>query len=582
MVVHGKEHVFHLQAHGGVEMKSKTIPELVARSADEHKGNIALRMRRGGRFFEISFEELKQETEDMAAGLQAKGVKPGARIAILSENRPEWAIAYLATLRAGCASVPLCPQLKAHELKHILSVAGCEYLFASASFAEVGAEITDGLPSIKGIISLDGDGPLSSSDLAIEGKDSGAHPGMPSEDDLAGLLFTSGTTGMAKGVMLSHKNIVSDVESLCEALEVTPLDNMISVLPLYHTFEATCGMLAPLAMGACVTYARSFKPREILKDIQDTKGTIILGVPLLYEMVLAGIYSGVKKARPLERGVFKTAWGLSRGLEALHLRPGKFLFKSFRKKAGMSSLRLMICGGAPLSHEYAMGFKRLGFTFLEGYGLTEASPVLTVNRLGKEKIGSVGQALPRVEVKIYNPDDTGVGEIIARGDNVMQGYFGAPQETEKVLRDGWLHTGDLGRLDKDGYLYITGRAKSLIVTKAGKNVYPEDIEDELGKSRLLKEVLVVGRTDPETKREKIHAIVFPDYEVLDAEAAERGKPFTSEEIELLVGEEVKKCNTALPDYKKIKEFEIRQEEFPKTSMGKIKRFLFQEKALKVT
>ncbi len=582
MAVHRKEYVFHLQTSGDVKMEFKTIPELVGRSAEEHKGSTALRMRRGGRFFEVSFEQLKEEMEQIAAGLQARGVKPGGRIAILSENRPEWAVAYLAILRAGCASVPLCPQLKAHELKHILSVAGCEYLFASASYLEVSAEITDGLPSIKGIISLDGDGPLSSADLAIEGKDSGAKPQMPAEDDLAGLLFTSGTTGMAKGVMLSHKNIISDVKSLCEALEVTPQDNMISVLPLYHTFEATCGMLAPLAKGACVTYARSFKPREILKDIQETKGTIILGVPLLYEMVLDGIFTGVKKARPLQRGVFRTAWGLSKGLEAVNVRPGRLLFRSLRKKAGINTLRLMICGGAPLSHEYATGFKRLGFTFLEGYGLTEASPVLTVNRLGKEKIGSVGQALPGVEVKIYNPDETGVGEIVARGNNIMQGYFEAPQETEKVLRDGWLHTGDLGRLDEDGYLYITGRAKSLIVTKAGKNVYPEDIEDELGKSTLLKEVLVVGRTDPETKREKIHAIVFPNYELLDAQAGQRGKPFTSEEIELLVGEEVKKCNAALPDYKKIKEFEIRQEEFPKTSMGKIKRFLFQEKALKLT
>jgi len=559
----------------------RTIPELIEAVTQEHKDNTALQIRRAGRFFQVSFSELRAQMEDAAAGLAAVGVVPGSHLAILSENRPEWAISYLATLRAGCASVPLCPQLKAHELKHILVLTKSEYLFASASYMEKASGIIEGLPFVKGIISLDDESDLTLASLQVRGKDAAGPPPMPSEDDLAVLIFTSGTTGTAKGVMLTHKSIVSNVKSLCDALRLEPDDCLLSVLPLYHTFEATCGMLSPLAEGASVTYATSLKPREIIKDIRDSEATIMLCVPLLYEKLLAGVEKGVEKAGTLQKAFFKTAWGLSRGLETIRIRPGRMLFRSLRKKAGIDSLRLMICGAAPISPNTPEAFRRLGFSFIEGYGLTEASPVLTVNRVGRERTGSVGQALSGIELKIHSPDERGVGEITARGDNVMRGYYDAPEETAKVLRDGWLHTGDLGRIDEDGYLYITGRLKSVIVTKAGKNVYPEEIEEELVKSRYIKEALVVGRTDPESKRERVHAIVYPDYEAIDGDAVARGRKFSREEVEELVGTEVKRFSEALPDYKKIKEFEIREDEFPKTPTGKIRRFEFQEKSLKL-
>ncbi|TET44317.1 long-chain fatty acid--CoA ligase [candidate division TA06 bacterium] len=558
-----------------------TIPALVDFAAETYKDKPALQIRRGGRFFQISFQELKSRSEKVAGGLVAVGVSPAGRIAILSENRPEWAISYLATLRAGCTAVPLCSQLKTQELRHIMSVVKSEYLFASARHLEQAFEITEGLRFFKGVISLDGESELTLADLIVKGEDAQSLPPMPSPEGLAVLLFTSGTTGKAKGVMLSHKNIVSNVMSTYEGLSYGSVDNLISVLPLYHTFEATCGMLSPLAKGASVTYARSLKSTEIVKDIQDSGATIMLCVPLLYEKLLAGIHRRLKNARVLDRGLFRTAWGISKGLEHLHVRPGKMLFKSLRKRAGLQTLRLMICGGAPLSPEVGLAFRRLGFTFLEGYGLTEASAVVTVDREGKERLGSVGPALPGIDLRIDNPDENGIGEIAVRGDSVMLGYFEDPQGTAKTIRDGWLYTGDLGRLDKHGYLYITGRSKNLIVTKAGKNVYPEEIEEELLKSDFVKEVVVVGRTDPQTKRERIHAMVYPDYEMIDAEGEVKGRAYTKEEVEALIGEEVKKCNEGLADYKKMKEFELREEEFPKTATGKIKRYLFQEKALRL-
>jgi long-chain acyl-CoA synthetase len=562
-----------------MKMEFTTIPELIRDVSSEFRDRTALQMRRGGRFFQVSFSELGSHMEDSAAGLASLGVQPGARLAILSENRPEWAISYLGVLRAACVSVPLCPQLKAPELRHILTLTESEYLFTSASHMDRALEIVEGLSFVKGIISMDDESDLTLSSLQIRGRDESATPSMPSESDLAALLFTSGTTGKAKGVMLSHKNIVSNVKSLCRALLLKPDDNLISVLPLYHTFESTCGMLAPLAEGASITYATSIKPREIIRDIRDSGATIILCVPLLYEKILAGIDRGVKKAGAFRRGFFKAAWSISKGLESVHIRPGKMFFSSVRKKAGLGSLRLMISGAAALSPEVGRALRTLGFSLIEGYGLTEASPVLTVNREGRERLGSVGQALDGIDLKICNPDEQGVGEITARGDNVMMGYFEAPEETAMVLKEGWLHTGDLGRIDTDGYLFITGRLKSVIVTKAGKNVYPEVIEEELMKSRFVKEALAVGRMDPESKREKVHAIVHPDYEIINKEASARGSRLSKDDIESLVREEVKKCNAALPDYRKIKEFEIREEEFPKTATGKIKRFEFQERSV---
>lgn len=559
----------------------ETIPGLIDFTADQFREKTALQIRRGGRFFQVSFQDLKSQMDDAAAGLRSMGVSPGGRVAILSENRPEWAVSYLGILRSGCTAVPLCSQLKTHELRHVLSLVKCEYLFASASYLEQALEIKGGLSFCKGVISLDGESDLTLADLLIRGRDMGSPLPMPSAEDVAVLIFTSGTTGTARGVMLSHRNIISNVMSLYEALSYGPDDNLISVLPLYHTFEATCGMLSPLAKGASVTYARSLRSSEIIKDVRDSGATIMLCVPLLYEKLLAGIRRGVKKAHILERGLFRSIWGVSKGLELIRVRPGRMFFRSLRKRAGLGTLRLMICGGAPLSPEVPSALQRLGFTFLEGYGLTEASPVLTVSREGKERIGSVGQALSGVDLRIHNPDENGIGEVVAKGDNIMLGYFENPEETAKVIRDGWLHTGDLGRLDEQGYLYIMGRTKSLIVTKAGKNVYPEEIEEELSKSRFIKEVLVVGRTDPETKRERVHVIAYPDQEAIDAEAEARGKQYAREEIQALIGEEVKRCTEGLPDYKKVKEFELREEEFPKTATGKIKRFLFQEKSLRL-
>lgn len=582
MALHRENHVLCLQPDWDtMSVRFETIPELVDFAALTFGEKTALQMRRGGRFFKITYEELRSRSERAAGGLVALDVHPTTRIAILSENRPEWVLAYLAVLRAGCTSVPLCSLLKVHELRHIISLVKSEYLFASAAFLERAHEITDGLPFFKGIISLDGESELTLADLIARGEDVQFLPAMPSPADLAVLIFTSGTTGKAKGVMLSHKNIVSDVMSVYEGLSYGPRDNLISVLPLYHTFEATCGMLSPLAKGATVTYARSLKSTEIVRDIKDSAATIMLCVPLLYENLLAGIQRGLKKASALNRAIFKAAWGVARGLEYIHVRPGRTLFKSARRKAGLKTLRRMICGGAQLSPEVGLAFRRLGFTFLEGYGLTEASAVVTVEREGEERPGSVGPALPGIDLKIDDPDENGIGEIAVRGDNVMLGYFEDPEETARTIREGWLYTGDLGRLDKHGYLYVTGRKKNLIVTKAGKNVYPEEIEEELLKSDFVKEVLVVGRTDPQSKRERTQAIVYPDYEMIDADGNLKRMTYSREDVEALIGEEVKRCNACLADYKKIKQFELREEEFPKTATGKIKRFLFQEKALKL-
>ena len=309
-----------------------------------------------------------------------------------------------------------------------------------------------------------------------------------------------------------------------------------------------------------------------MEGISETGVTVMLGVPLLFEKMLEGLFRAVKEKPPLTRGLFRTLWGITRGMKGLlGLNTGKRLFKSLRKKAGLTSIRLMFCAGAPLSPEVGKGFETLGISFIQGYGLSESSPALTLNPEKKGKMASIGKALPGVEVKIANPDEKGVGEIIARGPNIMEGYYEDPDKSKEVLREGWLYTGDLGWQDRDGYFYIAGRSKNVIVTKAGKNVYPEEVEEELLRSPYIAEVMVYGKSNPETKREEVHAIIYPNYEEL-----EKGNT-KDEEVIRIIDAEIKKHCDKLADFKRVKDFEIRKEEFPKTSTRKIKRFMIQKR-----
>jgi long-chain acyl-CoA synthetase len=396
-------------------------------------------------------------------------------------------------------------------------------------------------------------------------------------DSLAVLIFTSGTTGTSKAVMLSHNNIISNIRSFEPVIKLGENDAMVSIIPMHHTFEGTCGFLYPLYCGAAVHYPPSLKPNDLQRTLKSSGVTCVIAVPLLFEKLLRGVHRKVARSPMPTRILFSTISGIA----SLSKFARKRLFAKVRREMGLETLKYAVAGGAALPAKVAKGLERLGIPILQGYGLTESSPVISVNPLGNPKNDSAGPPIPGVEVKIDEPDETGIGEIAVRGANVMLGYYENKEATDEVLKDGWLYTGDLGHIDKDGYLYITGRMKSIIVTQTGKNIYPEEIEEKLIKSEWIKEVLVVPRIDPETKKEQICAIIHPNYELLEEHSISKGITLAEEDIQSIYKDEVKRCNEGLSAYKKITRFEIREEEFPKTTTNKIKRHLFIERGIKV-
>jgi len=553
-----------------------TIKGMLARSAGLYPYKTALQMRRGEEFYKVTYRELKERVDQLSSGLAHRGLGHGDRVAILGENCPEWVESYLAVTGMGAVAVPLDSQLKSQEIRHILTDSEAQALIVSNNYAEVAAEAAAGLPLLKHIFSMN--------DLArlYEPAETRTLKRQVQLDDLAVIIYTSGTTGSSKGVMLTHKNIMSNVDAGYQTLYYDHHDNFISVLPLHHTFEATAGMLVPLYVGATITYARSLKPKEIIADIRDAGCTIMIGVPLLFEKIYLGILRGVREKDWLTRMAFTASNGVVRSIKSITgQKAGGKVFRSLRDKAGLGSLRLMISGGAALNVEVAKGFETLGFYLIQGYGLTETAPILTINTVKNPDPASVGPAIPGVELKIMEPDGNGVGEVAAKGPNVMQGYYKNLSATQAVMRDGWFLTGDLGYIDERGCLYITGRAKNVIVSAAGKNIYPEEVEAQLLKSPYIAEVLVIGEVNPQTNREEVHAIIYPSAEAFDDYALKHKVKVDEALVERILKQEVRRECSNLADYKRVKHFSVREEEFPKTTTRKIKRYLFIEKKVNV-
>jgi len=520
-----------------------------------------------------SFTEAATAMHSFAAALDAAGVKAGDRVGLVSENRPAMGLAYLGILALGAVVVPLDPQLKSLEAGEILATAGALLAIGSERKLDVLREVkTSRIPALR-LMSLDESSELPSFPDAVR-RFANAPPreikGSPG--DLAALLFTSGTTGRAKGVMLSHANMLSNVEGVANTLEFGPADRFLSVLPLHHAFEFTGGFLCPLRVGASIAYARGLNSTELREDIQTSGATIILGVPLLYEKLLNAIHRGIAEA-PLPRRVLaSTLLGVTRLVRVLTgARIGHALMRPLRERAGMQRLRLFVSGAATLPPELFWGFIDLGWPLLEGYGLTECSPVVAANRPKHPRTGAVGWPLIGVEVRIDQPDAEGNGEIAVRGPNVMLGYYADPQATAEVIRDGWFYTGDLGQFTRDGRVRITGRLKNMIATAAGKKIYPEEIEKQLAGSPYILEVVVMGGRDARGEREEVHAHVLPNLPALEALALSTRVKFDDAFVESVVRREVEARCQALAPYKRVKRVIVRREEFPRTTTGKIRR-----------
>jgi long-chain acyl-CoA synthetase len=376
--------------------------------------------------------------------------------------------------------------------------------------------------------------------------------------DTAVILYTSGTTGRSKGAMLSHANIVTNIESALPHLEVGEGMHTLSFLPINHVFEQVAGVLAPLSVNGTVSIAESLK--KIGQNLVEEKPTYVMGVPAVYRVLLNRIRRGIEE-KPLAKTLFSIPF--TRSLVTAKIK------KSFGKNI------TFISGGAALDPEIARGITSLGITILQGYGITETSPIIAAESPQHRKLGTVGRTIPGVEVRIDHPNEEGVGEILVKGPNVMQGYYKRPRATAEVIVDGWYRTGDLGHLDAKGYLTIHGRVKNLIVTPNGKNVYPEEVENELLKSPFVAEVMVYGHKLNDIS-EEVHAIIYPDQEALENHVRQTGCPALNEaDVKELIRQEVLEVGNRLADYKRIKRFTLRDDEFPKTTTRKIKRYVVE-------
>lgn len=561
------------------------IREMFLRSCERCADKTALQYKKADRWVPVSYHELRNAVEQVACGLAGIGLKPAeSKIAILSENRSEWATTYLAAACTGIVSVPIDRDLRETEVYHILYLSGADAAVADAKHIDMLRDIRAKLPNLKTLINMDEDAPgaengtmgfghLKMRGLAriAEGKNDFLDRGV-SPDHLISILFTSGTMGNSKGVMLTHGNLASNI---CDAARWVGLrhdDRILSVLPMHHCYECTHGFLLPLYIGAVISFAENL--RRIVENIAETKTTGVLGVPLLWHAIYKKIEAAMAEKGMWKVRAAKKVAALCEGTLGLDIRSR--LFAGVHRRFG-GTLRILICGGAAVDPAVARGFRELGIAFLQGYGLTEASPLIAVNRDRAFKDGAAGLPLPSVDVRIAED-----GEILAHGPNIMKGYYNNPEATQEALRDGWLHTGDLGYLDEDGFLHVRGRKKSVIVTPGGKKVYPEEVEAEILKSPFILECFVWSSDNSDPAHDvEVQAIVVPNTDYFVSRGVEPQGGMGVGEVEAILRREVKARCLNLAPFKRVTRLTVRYEEFEKTTTRKIKRYLYTGKPTEI-
>jgi long-chain acyl-CoA synthetase len=506
----------------------------------------------------LSYAEALERIQAVAGKLIALGVKKGDKVAVTGKNSPEWAVAYMGILFADATVVPIDYQLKNEEIDNLLKASDSRILFVDEEkhdryAAEPG--------SLEAVFSLKKGLGTYVYDLTSTPPGSSKN----TEEDLAAILFTSGTTGVPKGVMLTHKNFVSDCYLAQSNLQLYPTDVFYALLPIHHSYTMLAVFIEAMSVGAEIVFGKKMVTKAILKDLKEAKITMFLGVPILFNKVLAGIMRGIKEKGPVVYGLIRAMMAISGFVKkTTGINPGKKMFHSVLDKASLATIRICISGGGPLAPSIFKQYNELGIDFIQGYGLTETSPILTLNPVHRYKETSVGRLSDQVQMKILTPDERGVGEIVVKGPMVMKGYYKMSAETREVFtEDGWFKTGDLGYLDSENYLYLTGRAKNLIVTEGGKNVYPEEIENEFQLYEEIEQILVRGFvSDKKMKIEGIEALVFPN-----AEAFKNGRG----DVQARIAEIIAEVNQRLLPYQRIEKTTILDEAMEMTTTKKIKR-----------
>jgi long-chain acyl-CoA synthetase len=527
------------------------IHQLFSRVASSVPDKVALQIKREGLWQRFTYKEIEALALKVGAFLIRAGLRKTDNVGLILENRPEWAVIYLGIMYAGLACVPIDIQLPDDELRNILNDCQARIIFTSHNLflTKINPEIRSRLHKIV-ILDADkeGDSIVAFSKI-LERKDEKISWPNVSAADTASLIYTSGTTASPKGVILSHGNLCSNFRSINTLRICLPCDNLLSILPLHHTYPFTVTLLTPLLLGAQATYCASFKPEELTNIINEAQVTILVGVPQLFALLYKAISTKLQRIPSIFRFLL-----------------GPILRIKVRKSLG-KSLRLFVSGGARLPPDVAKGLYNMGIKVIEGYGLTETSPVVSLNPPHKVKFGSVGKPVPDVEVKILDPDRAGVGEVLIKGPNVMQGYFRREDLTAEVLRGGWFHSGDLGYFDKEGYLFLTGRAKDVIVLSSGKNIYPEELEEVfLSQSPYIKEMCILSATEEKFGKESdsLYAVIVPNLEYF----RQKNEINVHEKIRW----ELENISKKLASYQHIMGFCVAKDELPRTLLKKVKRY----------
>jgi long-chain acyl-CoA synthetase len=515
----------------------------------------------------LTFTELVASVRRVGSALAEAGVGRGDRVVINGKNSPAWGIAYLATLWAGGVVVPLDNQMDIERVRHLSEFVEASYLFGDKAIVDALDKSHLWCRSLKGCATLLGrsDNIPHIDELAPNDEITHAILG---EHELAAILFTSGTTGAEKGVMLTHANIISDVYQACDGmfLSLDETDVLYALLPLHHSYCCTSVLLESIKHGAECVFGQDIIVSRMIADLSRGKVTIFMGIPLLYNKLLSGLLKQVRKKGRATYALIRTMMAVNGVLKKyLHINPFRPLFnKLLLNKVGLDHNHILICGAGPLSPKVFKQYQQLGLDFIQGYGLTETSPILTLNPISKFKVESVGKVFPLVDMIIADADENGVGEIRVKGPNVCSGYYRDEASSADLFdEEGYLRTGDLGYLDREEYLYLKGRAKNLIVTEGGKNVYPEQIEDRFQLYAQIDQILVRSYQEKaDVPAEAIEAVIYPNSEYYE----EHQLPIR-EDLERIIAE----VNQLLPIYEKITRLTIAEEAMDMTSTKKIKR-----------
>ena len=497
------------------------------------------------------------------------GMHRGSPVAILSENRPEWVVAYLGIYLAGMIAVPLDTQISPMEWRLLIEDSAAQAVFASGSLLPKLEKALEPLTAMPHLISFDpvaGGGARAELSGLIDWAANLPHPPPLPEcqsSDIVTIIYTSGTTGTPKGVMLTHANIVGELESIFGAIHADENDALLCLLPLQHVLASVINVLVPLYLGGQVVFADTLKRSEILQALQEAGITILATVPQFFYLFHDRIQEELSRKSAVTRKLFRGMLRFNRlCMQIAKVNMGKILFAKVHRNFG-SRLRLFVSGGSSFDARVAQDFHDMGFTILQGYGLTETTGACAVTRVESNVVGSVGPPLPGVDAQIVSPDETGTGEILVRGPMVFKGYYKNSSATEEAVRNEWLHTGDLGRFDSKGNLFVTGRKKEVIVLPNGKNIYPDELEAHYLRNPGIQEIAVIGVFSAQERGERLHAVVVPNFDYLKANRIANTREFLRDQIAGL--------SNQLPKYKRLMSYQIQSDPLPRTTTRKIKR-----------